>query len=308
VAPSVLNHVISLYKQALKKVSTGEWLEEIPKVEDNPLKIERFETIDGLKVQIPYMKKREFDLGQMCISETQIVFEVENQYKDLFDSAHYRMKSFKFMNEKMANEMMRYLPQPESVFKTKKSHVMILRKTPDQVLLADLIEYLGGRVVPIPHIGWILNSLYNVACYLQWSGLVHNGISPETVFVSPTKHSCMILGGWWFSKREGDKLTALPTDLIKFIPSDVIRTKTAKSKTDLELIKATGRAVLGDAVGAHLKLDKKLPEGIIKWLELPSSGEAVKDYGTWKREVILPVFGPPKFVPMKIDTQVLYGD
>ncbi|MFX4865105.1 hypothetical protein ABTB62_20195, partial [Acinetobacter baumannii] len=78
-----------------------------------------------------------------------------------------------------------------------------IRKTPDQLLLSDVLSFYKTTPFPLAHAGWIINGLLNIACYLEHSRLTHNAISAETVFVSPLRHTVHLLGGWWYSTLVG---------------------------------------------------------------------------------------------------------
>jgi hypothetical protein len=118
----------------------------------------------------------------------------------------------------------------------------------------------------------------------------------------------MLLGGWWYATKEALALTYIPDETLPFIPPDIIRNKRADCRVDLELIRALGREMLGDIAGANLAHDKSLPPHLVEWLLLPSSGSAIEDYKTFKREVLPNSFGPPTFVNMQLDVNQLYKE
>ncbi len=307
-AGAVFGHIASLYREALNKQKDGSWIEPFEKLEAQEPGLKKFRLSSGEIISFEYLSIRSFELGLSYIGEHSVLFELRKEFYDLFCNGKRQMLGLRFENEAMCLEMANCLPQIQFSDTCENSCLLSVRKTPDQLLLADLLKQFPGKIEPIEHVGWILNVLYNIACYLSWSGLSHNAISPETVFVSPLRHSGMLLGGWWYARPRNARLIALPDFSLDFIPEDMIREKTADSRADLELIKAVGRSLLGDAAGASLHFDEEIPESISSFLRLPSTGKAVADYKEWKYNVLEDAFGAPRFVPMNLTSKDLYKE
>jgi hypothetical protein len=242
----------------------------------------------------------------MWIGEHSVSFQVDSEHVDLFRRGYRSIANLRFADDAMALSMSGSLPQIVECFETSQSDVLTLRKTPDQLLLSDVLSYFSGRLEPIGHVGWIMNVLLNIACYLECMGLVHNAIQANSVFISPLRHSGMLLGGWWYAARAGTPITAVPADCLGVMPPDMMRTKRSANRFDLELIKFLGRGLLGDGDGAHLALDKTLPQPLVKWLLLPSRGKATADYRDWKYTVLPESFGAPKFIELTLTGKDLY--
>jgi hypothetical protein len=308
-APAVFAHIVQLYRLAQTKLLDGSWDEPCEKIEAETPGIVKFRDSDNGSVRsIECLSVRRFELGVMYVGSHSVAFEVRREFDDLFRNGRRAIHSLLFPDREMAAEMSRCLPEIIGSFNTAFSKVLVLRKTPDQILLADIISHYGGKVEPFEHAGWILNVLLNIACYLQWSGLSHNAIGPETFFVSPLRHSGMLLGGWWYATKEGQALTAVPDRSLGFIPPDIIADKRANARADLELIRLTGRELLGDASGFHLTFDSAAPPALVDWLQLPSAGSAVEDYQTFKHRVLPKCFGAPRFIDMKLEGKDIYKE
>ena len=134
----------------------------------------------------------------------------------------------------------------------------------------------------------------------------HNDLSLDTLFVCPEHHTVCVLGGWWYASTIGKKLKALPQRTIINAPSVLINSKLAMLETDPELVRLTGRELLGNANGVHLMLDTSIPRGLVSWLRLPGRGHAIKDYAEWRDKILPDSFGPRKFVKMTITTEDVY--
>ncbi|MEZ5426870.1 MAG: J domain-containing protein [Pyrinomonadaceae bacterium] len=294
-AGRVFQHISALYKKALELIETDSWRGP------GTLELERGSSVFR---RVSYFRIVPFELGEMYVGEREVVFSVRRQYADLMENARKRIGEFRFADSRMKSEIVRCLPQDPEFFTTSERLLMLLPKRADLILLDDLRDYLGGRIAP-RHVGWIQSTLHNLSCYLSYAGLVHNDIGPATFFVSPKTHSGALLGGWWYSCRAGAKLAALPQRTIQTAPADVIRSKQADIRTDLELIRATGRELLGDPTGAHLKTDKRVPEHFARWFNGATTGNAIEDYTLW-REVLRKSFGPPRFIRLEAPVDAIY--
>ncbi|MBZ0186347.1 MAG: hypothetical protein K8F91_08880 [Candidatus Obscuribacterales bacterium] len=310
IAPEVLAHLVSLYKIAKHKSLHGDWHEPCLKVEQEQAGVKTIRMKDGSIKRFRYLAASKIELGCMYIADNYVVFQVDAQYEDLYRRARKTVRGLSFSDADMACEIAPCLPEIVDCFSSTKSNFIAFRKTPDQLLLKDICAHMGGAISPVEHVGWILNVLYNIACYLEVSGIVHNGISVDTLFVSPLRHSGMLLGGWWYSLRFEEEMLALPEDLVRFIPPDIVSNGLACQRADLELIKATGRALLGycDSDWESLRFDCRIPASMLEWLLLPSTGSAVEDYAVWKYEVLPQCFGRPAFVDLRLVSGDLYKE
>ena len=299
-ATAIFQHVNNLYRAAQQLIETNCWrgagVLELPGAGSGAAAVSR---------RIRYFKRADFELGEMYIGETEIAFAVERQYADLFENASRRIASFQFANLSMQKEMHGNLPDNPEYFATAERLILVLPKAPDMILLEDLLEHLGGAV-DARHVAWIGSSLQNLACYFDYAGIVHHDISPQTVFVSPKYHSVMLLGGWWYAGFAGGKINALPNRTINVAPADVLRNKRADTRVDLELIRQTGRELLGNGGGAPLKTNEKIPAAMARWFNGATSGSAVADYQLW-RNVLEMAFGKPRFCRLDVEPGAIYA-
>ena len=162
----------------------------------------------------------------------------------------------------MKDEIKRFLPEIHSELVTADRFVMVIKKTPDMLLLRDVITHFGGKLDP-KHVAWVVSRIYNLTCYLKYAGIVHSGISLDSYFISPEFHSGALLGDWWYATETGKKLTALPGITASFCPNDVLKAKLADEKIDLEMTRVVGRELLGDIIGSKLLMDKAIPKALI---------------------------------------------
>jgi hypothetical protein len=299
-ATTVFQHITGLFRKARLLIQAGRWrgagILELPAPGSG--------AAASAHRRMTYFKSVEFELGDLYIAETEVAFSVERQYADLFENARRQIGGFRFANISMEKEIGRNLPRRPEYFTTSERLIMVLPKMPDAVLLEDLLDHLGDAIDP-RHVGWIVNCLHNLVCYFDYAGLVHHDIGPRTFFVSPRSHSGTLLGGWWYARSKGERINALPDRTIRIAPPDVMILKRADSRVDLELIRQTGRELLGAAKEMGTNKDGKIPPAMARWINGATSGSAVTDYQLWKG-VLEMDFGAPRFVRLDVEPDAIY--
>ena len=290
----VFQHVNRLYDTAVRKLRGGIW-------QTPGLLVLR--ATDGATYKIRYRKEREFELGRQFVGSEIVAYVVGKDHADLFENALQVIGRLPCADARMAAEVQRYLPEIVRHFETGEGWVLVLRKTPDLVLLRDLLDHYGGRM-DARHVAWIVSSLLNLACYLDYARLAHNAILADTWFVSPSQHGGALLGGWWYAVRQGERMRAAPAATVQYAPFDVMDRRCGDSRTDLELIRALGRELLGDATGARLAREKAAPQPMIDWLQLPAGDSALRDYQIWMNRVLKDSFGKRRFVKLDVSADL----
>ena len=143
-------HIKNLYDEVLILIEKGSW--EIPGVLEFTDELKR-------KYKLNYRKKHAFELGQMYINNSLVAYNVEAKYQTLFINAIHRMTVLEYKSNKMKAEMSRYFPVIKANMKLSDgSYLLILEKTPDVLLLKDVLDYYNRTSYPIEwskHIAWI---------------------------------------------------------------------------------------------------------------------------------------------------------
>jgi len=295
---SVVQNINALWAAAEQKIAAGVWIAP---------GVARLTAADGRHFRLRYVRRRSFELGEMLIGRTVVGFLIARQHEPLLANARRRIAALPFADRAMRAEMAPRLPQIQADFVTCGTdgpYVLVLDKPADMVALADLLDHLGGRLPP-QHVAWMLSCLLHQACYLEWAGLTHNALGAETWFVHPASHAGALLGGWWYAASEGARLTSLPPRSFAAAPPDLRADKTARHGFDLELIRLTGRELLGDPAGTRLPRDPDVPEPLADWLLHPSSGSALEDYQDWQA-VLYASFGPKRFIQLGVGATDVY--
>lgn len=293
---NVMAHVNVIYNLAVFRLSTDTWV--------TPGVVE-FKTVDGKKFKFKYRSTRSFELGDIFVADNLVAYSLYKDNDDLYKTAQKAIKGFKYVNDDMRKEVSRFLPEIHSELETEDRLIMLIKKTPDQLLLSDVLEHYKDKMDP-KHVAWIISRLYNIACYFKYANIVHSGIILDSIFISPEFHSVSVLGGWWYSAEKGKMLNALPGVAVEFAPDDVIDSQMADPKIDMELILAVGRQLLGDIVGSKLLMDKSIPTPLVTWLRAPSKGDALADYKLWQSKILIDSFGKRAYVELKLNAKDLY--
>ena len=283
---AVLPHVNGLHAAARRRIADGTW--RMPGSIALELK-------DGRTRRIDFVRQDEFELGQVFVGRDAVTYALDGGFADLMPAALRAIKGLRFADTAMRREIAPRLPMLREAADTVSGALLSIERPADAIRLGDLLAYYGGRL-DARHVAWIVSEMLNLACYLDWAGLVHNDISPETVFVSPARHAIMLLGGWWYAAAEGAPMHAAPARTVACAPASVTLTKRATHRTDLELVRATARTLLGDAPASVPMRD---------WLRFAASGRALDDYRDWQA-VLADSFGRRRFTPMTLTATDIY--
>jgi hypothetical protein len=293
-AAKVLQRVVILHAAAKRKLAAGEWSGRGAILID---------TIGGNSFVLKVKRRHQFELGEMAVTVDRVAFLVEKEHAILFDRGVRRMKEIRYPDAKIRSDLATVMPDVQGTYETAKHHVAIIAKAEDVVLLKDLVAHVGGQFPP-KHTAWVVSSLLNLACFFEVTGLTHNAISPETVFVTAKQHAAYLLGGWWYAAPTRDRIELLPEATYTIMPRSMATSKRADIRLDLESIRAVARIILGDWTGG-LARREDLPKPMANFLRLPSSGSAIEDYRAWG-QALKDSFGPRRFLELPISSSDVY--
>ncbi|MDX2027788.1 MAG: hypothetical protein SFW62_04050, partial [Alphaproteobacteria bacterium] len=236
---------------------------------------------------------------------TTITYAVKKEYEDLFKGAVTMIGNLEFADDKMRKIYENCLPTAFKTYEGEDSLILTVRKGSDYILMRDLMPAMPTDNLD-RHVAWEMGRLHDMARYLDYAGIVHNDITPDTVFVSPKDHSVGLFGGWWYAVRTDEPLKAIPAAAEEFVSDDSLTSGQPDPRTDLEMIRACGRELLGDRGGTRLPMLKNAPAPMIDYLRQPSSGSAQKDLENWYQQVLPASFGARRFVKLPISYSDIY--
>lgn len=285
-AASVFAHIAELHDVAKKSAS--------------PAVLERiFRTREGRSFRFAYLARHETDFGEILIGAHHIAHIVPRDLGDLAQRA--LMFTPRFADDGMREEMERFLPRRHATLDTADAVVFVETKTPDQILLRDLL-----RLAPFDprHAAWMVTRLVNLACWLQWSGTAHGAIGPDTLLISPEFHSVALTGPFLAARSFGKAPIALPERTLSICPRYAIDGTAADERLDPELVRATIRECLGDSAGTRLAADPDFPKPFAAWLLTPARKGAQGDFPAWEQARDAS-FGARRFVQWDLDPAAL---
>lgn len=292
----IMTKINFLYMQCINSLSSGIW--------ERPGLIRLFGK-DGRTYEVKYQVAYSFELGTMYISRTVILYLINNEYMELIQNAEEVIGNFTFANDEMRLEVSKYLPKIICKFETIGNQFgVVIEKSPELFLLRDVLNFYNGEVPPC-HTAWILSSLYNIICYIDYLGLSHNSISLDTFFISPKLHFGALLGGWWYTVHQNMRMLGVPEKTYAIMPPQVKAKGSGSILTDLESARLIGRELLGDENGTKLVDNRNIPSPLIYWLRGTASDSAIKDYSNWIK-ALEESFGKRRFVEMKLTEDTLY--
>lgn len=296
-ANEVMTRINTLYGQGTELIRRGRWSKP------GYLKLR---SLDGKSHEVTYRRSCDFELGTMYIGDRVVLYLLTEANEAFFANGIRLIEGLGFADDRMRGEVARYLPRVLGRFETW-DHCwgLVVAKTPDQFLLQDVLQYYDGQLSD-RHVAWILSSLYNLACYLDYSRLAHNAITLDTYFISPQQHNGALLGGWWYATSQGGRMAGVPEPVYPVLPPRVQAEKRGDIQTDLEAIRLIGRELLGDRTGSRLPESGKVPEALVAWLRGAPAENAWDEYSRWK-EVLDRSFGPRRFTQMRFTANELYA-
>jgi hypothetical protein len=292
----VFSHISILYNLGLQKIEKDYW---------NTFGLLEITSIEGKKFNIRYKSMIPFELGVMYVGDTVVAFSVSKSHKLLYKSFLDNIHKLGYTSDKMKAEFSRYLPNIQAEVETTDNLILVLKKTPDVLPLSVVLNYFDGVIDP-KGVAWIVSSLHNIHCFLQFNGISHNNIDLNTYFVSPENHSGLLLGGWWYTAGIGKPLKSVPTKTYEYMSVKSRNNKTADIGVDGELIRSLARKLLGDETGITLASKYKVPQDFVSWIRLSGSKKAVDDYKTWRNKVVVSAFGERRFTKMDINITDAY--
>ena len=289
-ASDVFLKITQLYNQALDLLSNGQW------EKTNYVLISKD---TGGKIALNYDTCFDFELGICYVTKTKVVYVLGSDKEKYYNNAIRRIKNLQYKDKQMEEKISICLPNIYKTFKTSNGeHVIVLEKAEDVYPLKNVLEYYNGKIED-KHVAWIISRLYNLACYLKFSGIVHNGININNCFISPEFHSILLLGGWWYATKENENMIGTTKDVFSVMSVQSKTSKKSSSITDLESIKLLGRLLLGETNCRKLSLDSSIPKPFINFLISGSSDNSYEEFSKWDK-ALNDSYGKRKFIKMEI--------
>lgn len=258
-------------------------------------------TREGIE-HFPYLAVRPFELGELYVGSRHLIWATERKHDDLARRWLETTKRYKFATDKMRDEVSRYLPRARhnTVALGDRTYTIIARPL-DHVRVADVIA-VKGPFDP-KHAAWIISSAYNLSCWLQYSDVKHLDFTPESYFIDPATHIGALLGGWYYTGKNGDARHGGPLA----VPTRTGHlARLSRDAAHLSQIKIMGRRLFGCTSIAELRRSADVPSYVKTWLLDPAGANPVQEYRTWT-ELLERTFGKRKFTVLSLTSKEVYG-
>lgn len=296
---SVFSHIHELYNSALDKLSKGTL--------GTNNKIIQIIDIFGKKFNLKFMKVKKFEMGQYYIANNLVVWEFKNEFIKEVKKGLSNLEKLSFHDKKMEQAFKKYIPEIYKIIESKDVFYILVKKPKGFLNLGDIFEYYNYKLDP-KHVAWIISNLYNQLCFIHSNKIMFGGINMDNYYINPETHEGMLVGGWWYSCKENEKLSMLSTSAIDIAPISLLNNKKSELLLDLEMIKLLGRELLGDKTGNYLKANTSIPEDLSKWFRVGSKKGAISEYSQWNNEVLIKSFGQRRFFEMKVNSDNIYRE
>jgi hypothetical protein len=292
-AGDVMRHLNMLVIEAEQQVADGTW--------HGHARITFTAKSTGTFYSFKYIMCEPFELGTTYISSNYVAYVFDSANADLAKDGVAMLNSITYPKAVMETEFKPSFPEVEGSYDADIGYVVVLKKQPSTVRLHELVAHQGGAIDP-KHVAWMVSCMINITTFLDFVGITHNSILPSTIFVDVERHSCMLVGGWWYSARTDTKLKAMPSIVANSLPSAIMKSKIADTKVDRQSVKRTMLYALGDPTmsGSRLYANTDIPKPMLGWLRSPCSDTAIKDYQSWDNQLNLS-FGKRKFIKFDSD-------
>lgn len=296
-AQEVFAKVNLLYDRALELIAKGDW------------EVSNLITIKSKSCMInnyKYLSEKVFELGKFYICRERLVYVLDSKNKKYYDNAIYMVKNLHYADTNMEKEFSRYFPIIEDTFETVEGNwCIVLQKSEDVFLLEDLLNQQGGKLAE-KHTAWVISRLCNICCYLNYQGIVHNGISLSNCFVSPKYHTILLLGGWWYAVEQGEKMIGTQKAIFDIMPLKDKNEKISSYRTDLESVKLIGKQLLNNLSLLTKKGEiESIPDSMKEWLRKGASDKAVEEFTSWN-VALDRAWGERKFIVLNVTESDIY--
>lgn len=287
----VFEHIAELKKKAMEALKKGEW----QKPGCVCLAMRR-----GGWLSFQYEAVKDFELGKTYIGCDKIMYRIDESQIKYYENALERIKNFSFADSGMMGEFIPILPRLiREGITIAGDGVLIIEKHPNEYPLTEIYEKTRPAL-EARHIAWIISRLSNICCYLQYSGLAHNGLTIENLFINPIDHNISLYGGWWYAVKEDAPLIGTTTDVYDIMSDYCKNEKRAECITDQEMVREIAKLLAGNNSMVFKRGEKTdIPEAMAAFIRSGSCGDAFEEFRIWNNTLDLS-WGKRKFVQMHI--------
>lgn len=262
--------------------------------------------VDDSTLVIKALARFDFELGETIIAANSIFYLIEKKHKALYENYKASVSSLEYMTSKMKEEFSGLMPKIEKELESESHYILIVSKPQDVYPLSYVVKALGGKLEH-KHIAWVMSRLHNILCFFWFNNLTHNAISMDNLFISPSMHTVLPLGGWWYAKEKGDTLKYLPKSSFEVLTQEMKDKKQANYSLDFYAMQRLCRQLAGDVTGSSLLMNKEIPTPFKEWMISALYKHPHGNFVHWEN-VLDASYGERRFIHMNVDVKAVYSD
>ena len=261
-----------------------------------------FETVDGKSIEVKYMHKYTDRDAEVYTARRNILFHFKEDGERKAECFRKTVSMLDYPTADTRN-LASFFPKISGGFALTDGTMLLALSKDEEEYPLRAFGSLPGR-----HVAWIISRMENLCCVLEYSGLVHPEISPDTLYINPYTHQASLYGGWWKAGKNNSlspdgrtilrsamNLTGLRDTaavLLGFDSADKVRKRGGVSAL---MPGASGAAASGEIPGALADFIRGVPKD-----------NAFDDFALWD-EMLIRAYGERKFVTMETDDVKIYG-
>ncbi len=200
------------------------------------------------------------------LSKNSILYEFSHAKRQLADQMNTALSALEFPPADVKG-LRDSFPSLMGQYALENGGILVAYERPEHLFPLPMF----GALTP-EHAAWVISRLENICCVLEYSGIVHGGISEHSVWINPFTHHAVLHGNWWGAQKK----------------------QQAENKNqDLTDIRKTAERILG----MH---KSEAPEQMRDFLSGKPANNAYADFELWD-EVIQKGFGGRRFAKMDVE-------
>ncbi len=297
---TIFKIISSLYQRGMEMLnrdgeSTKEWETKTIFIVD----------ANGRQYRMRYEGKYAFEFGTELVGQYTILYLFEKQYEKYYKNMVQVVPTITYADEHMKDYFSNFVPQIRQHGQTKEGqyYVAIAKDDTEYPLRAMLNLSVFKDGLDSKDIAWMVSRLNNLICFLEFNELVHNGITPDNLFVDPTKHCVCLYGGWWYATKTGEKMLGCTKEVYDVIPKWAKDKHTSTSDTDIQCVKLF--------IKQHMNIREGYKSELMQYacspaVRSPSKSSAMFNLSIWNKKVDK-AFGKRQFHKMEVNKNEIYN-
>lgn len=243
-----------------------------------------FECADGSNIQIKYMYSfREKD-ADVYVARRNIVYHFEKKKASKAEEFRKNIARLDYPSADVRS-LSDFFPKVSGGFVLKDgSFILVIAKDEDEYPLR-LFGTLSGR-----HTAWVISRLENLCCVLEFSGIAHPEINPDTVFINPYTHQACLYGNWWAAGKN----------------NDIKKNQLLNTGKNLVGLRNTAANMLGFEDRTKVYELDNVPKVLTDFIAEDPCSNAYDDFALWD-ETLIKAYGERKFIRMDTEDGDIYG-